>query len=101
MAVELAEEVEGVDVSHAADVVQYGLDAGVDVGRMDVVLLRHFPQQQLGEILVGMHRCIHQYLHEVGDDAVARNLYVHYVGAAVDAAFGHPGAMCVGVAESV
>ena len=41
-AVEAAVEVEGVDVGHARDVVNYGLDAAVEGRGVDLVLLRHF-----------------------------------------------------------
>lgn len=40
-AVNLTIEVERVDVRHAADVVEYGLHASVEGGRLDVVLTTH------------------------------------------------------------
>ena len=46
MAVEFAEEVEGVDVSHGRDVVEDGLDFAEEGGGFDVVLARELRQQQ-------------------------------------------------------
>ena len=83
-AVDLLVDVEGVDIGHAADIVDDGHEARFEVGGVDVVLARHTADEVLGVEALGMDGGPDEFLHEGLDNLVTWELYVEHGTTLVD-----------------
>ena len=84
-AVNLLVDVQGIDIGHAADVVNHGHDARFEVRTLYVVLTAEPPHELLRIETVGVDGRLDERLHECLHDFITRQLHIQHGFAVVDA----------------
>ena len=83
-AVDFLVDIEGVDISHATDVVDDGHEARFEVWGINIVLARHTTDQMLGVETLWMDGGSDELLHEGLDDLITREFDIENWATLVD-----------------
>ena len=90
-------DVEGIDIGHAADVVDDGHEAHLQVGVVNMVLAGHTTNELLRIVAVGVHDGLNHLLHECLHNLITRQLHIEYRTTAVDVLHGKLRATTIGL----
>ena len=92
-------DVECIDIGHAANIVDHGHEARLQVGTLYLILAAEAADDLLGVEAVGIDGGVDQRLHQRLHELIATQLHIQHGLALIDLLVGEPGAAAVGLAH--